>query len=60
MIMLKKEYLKHWRWNQTELQNLLQEEIPALVFSPEASDFEREEMRVKIANVSGNDPFSET
>lgn len=46
MVMLKKEYLKHWRWNQTELQNLLQEEIPALVFSPEASEFEREEMRV--------------
>ena len=60
MIMLKKEYLKHWRWNQTELQNLLQEEIPALVFSPEAPEFEREEMRVKITNVSGNDSFSET
>ena len=58
--MSKKGYLKHWRRNQAELQNLLEEEIPALVSSPEASDFEGEQMRAKIANVSCEDSFSET
>ena len=60
--MSKKEHLilKNWRRNQTELQNLFEEEIPALTSLSEASDSEGEQMRVKIANVSGNDPFSET
>ena len=58
--MSKKADLKHWRRNQTELQNLFEEEIPALVSSPEVSDSEGEQMRVKIANVRCNDPFSET
>ena len=58
--MSKKEYLKHWRRNKKELQNLFEEEIPALVSSKEVSDSEGEQMRVKIANVSCNDPFSET
>ena len=58
--MSKKEYLKHWRRNQAELQNLFEEEIPALVSSPESSDFEGEQMKVKIANVSCEDSFSET
>ena len=60
--MSKKEYLilKNWRRNQTELQNLFEEEIPALTSLPEASDPEGEQMRVKITNVSGNDPLSET
>ena len=30
LVMSKKEYLKNWRRNQTELQNLFEEEIPAL------------------------------
>ena len=42
------------------MQNLCEEEIPVLTSLSEASDFEGEQMRVKIANVSGNDPFSET
>ena len=58
--MSKKEYRKHWRRNQTELKNLFEEEIPALVSSPEVFDSEGEQMTVKIANVSCNDPFSET
>ena len=58
--MSKKEYLKHWRRNQTELQNLFEEEIPALTTLSEASDSEGEQMRGEIANVSGNNPFSET
>ena len=58
--MSKKEYLKNWRRNQTELQNLFEEEIPALASLSEASDSEGEQVRVKIVNVSGNDPFSET
>ena len=58
--MSKKEYLKHWRRNQAELKNLFEEEIPALVSSPEASDFEGEQMRAKIANVSCKYSFSET
>ena len=60
MVISKKEYLKNWRRNQKELQNLFEEEIPALASLSEASDSEGEQMRVKIANVSGNDPFSET
>ena len=43
-----------------ELKNLFEEEIPALVPSTEASDFEGEQMRAKIANVSCEDSFSET
>ena len=58
--MTKKEYLKHWRRNQAKLQNLFEVEIPALVSWPEASDFEGVQMRVKIANVSCEDSFSET
>ena len=58
--MSKKEYLKHWRRNQAELQHLFDEEIPALVSSLEASDFEGGQMRVKTANVSCEDSFSET
>ena len=57
---MKKEYLKHWRRNQAKQQNLFEVEILALVSWPEASDFEGEQMRVKIANVSCEDSFSET
>ena len=34
--------------------------MPALVSSPEASDFEGEQMRTKTVNVSCEDSFSET
>ena len=34
--------------------------MPALVSSPEAFDFEGEQMRAKTANVSCEDSFSET
>ena len=56
--MSKKEYLKHWRRNQAELQKLFEEEIPASVSSPEASDFEGEQMRANIANVNYENSFS--
>ena len=51
--MSKKEFLQNWRRNQTELQNLLEGEIPALASLSEASDSEGEQMSVKSDNVSG-------
>ena len=51
--MSKKEFLQNWRRNQTELQNLLEGEIPALASLSEVSDSEGEQMSVKSDNVSG-------